>query len=112
MVEVTGEKAVVFVDEYDSALVSSLNDSKLHEEMKNLLKPFYTVLKDMDSHIRFALITVITRFSRMTIISGLNNLNDISLDPAYSETCGITQTELTSDVKFIRFGTLHYTSGG
>ena len=93
-VEVTGQKAVVLVDEYDSALVSTLKDHKLHEEIKNLLKPFYTVLKDLDSHIKFALITGITRFSRMTIFSGLNNLNDISLDPDYSEICGITPKEI------------------
>lgn len=93
-VEVTGQKAVVLVDEYDSALVSTLTNPDLHEEMKNLLKPFYTVLKDFDSHIRFALLTGITRFSRMTIFSGLNNLQDISMDQDYSEICGITPMEL------------------
>lgn len=92
--EVTGEKAVVLIDEYDSALISSLRDPKLHEEMKNILKPFYTVLKDMDGYIKFALLTGITRFSRMTVFSGLNNLKDISLNMMYSEICGITPEEL------------------
>ena len=96
-VEITGEKAVVLVDEYDSALVSTLKDKALHEKMKNILKPFYTVLKDFDSHIQFALIAGITRFSRMTIFSGLNNLNDISLNRSYSEICGITEGELESN---------------
>lgn len=93
-VEVTGERAVVLIDEYDSALVSTLEDQELHDHIRTLLKPVYTVLKDLDSHIRFSLITGITRFSRMTIFSGLNNIQDISLLPAYGSICGISQTEL------------------
>ena len=93
-VEKTGEKAVVLIDEYDSALVSTMQDPALHEHIKDLLKPVYTVLKDYDGYIRFALLTGITRFSRMTIFSGLNNLKDVSLWPAYSSICGITPEEL------------------
>ena len=92
--EATGQKAVVLIDEYDSALVSTLSDPELHKKAKELLKPVYTVLKDMDPYIRFALITGITRFSKMTIFSGLNNLNDISLDTDFSALCGITPNEL------------------
>lgn len=93
----TGEKAVVLVDEYDSALVSTLEDQKLHFHIKNLLKPFYTVLKDCDKYIHFALITGITRFSKLTIFSGLNNLEDISLDRRFGSICGITERELESN---------------
>lgn len=90
----TGEKAVILIDEYDSALVSTLENKDLHEHNKSLLKPFYTVIKDLDRNIKFTLITGITRFSKMTIFSGLNNLNDISLDKDYSAICGITPHEL------------------
>lgn len=93
-VEITGERAVVLIDEYDSALVSTLEDKELHEHTRAILKPLYTVLKDLDSHIRFTLITGITRFSRMTIFSGLNNIQDISLDAEFGAICGITQKEL------------------
>lgn len=99
--EVTGQKVVVLVDEYDSALVSTITDPDMHEHMKNLLKPFFTVLKDLDSHVRFAFLTGITRFSRMTIFSGLNNINDISLDSKYSALCGVTPDELE---KYFRKG--------
>lgn len=92
--EKTGEKAVILIDEYDSALVSTLENEKIHNDAKELMKAFYTVIKDLDSHIRFAMITGITRFSKLTIFSGLNNLNDISLDQAYSSICGITSEEL------------------
>ena len=93
-VEITGEKAVILVDEYDSSLVTTLEDHKLHDHVKSILKPFFTVLKDLDSHIQFSFLTGITRFSKMNVFSGLNNLDDISLDVEYSEICGITPTEL------------------
>ena len=95
--ETTGERAVVLVDEYDSGLVSTLEKPELHNKIKNLLKPFYTVLKDFDSHIKFVLITGITRFSKLTIFSGFNNLSDISLDNQYSAICGITEKELETN---------------
>lgn len=92
--EQTGQKVVILIDEYDSSLVSTLTDGDLHEHIKQILKPFYTVIKDFDHLIRFSFITGITRFSRMTIFSGLNNLNDISLNPQFEDICGITPAEL------------------
>lgn len=92
--EKTGQKVVVLIDEYDSVLVSTLENPKLHTHIKDILKPVYTVLKDFDQYIQFALITGITRFSRMTIFSGINNIKDISLVPDYNEICGITHNEL------------------
>ena len=87
------------IDEYDNALVSTIHDISLHSHIKNVLKPIYTVLKDYDPYIRFALITGITRFSKLTIFSGLNNLKDISLDFNYGSICGITENELKSNFR-------------
>lgn len=93
-VKITGQRAVILIDEYDSALVTTLENKDRHDHIKSILKPFYTVLKDLDSHIRFAMITGITRFSKLTIFSGLNILNDISLDDEFSGLCGITFPQL------------------
>ena len=97
--ETTGAKVVVLIDEYDSALVSTLENRDLHNHIKSLLKPLYTVLKDFDMYIQFSLITGITRFSKLTIFSGLNNLEDISLNKRFGSICGITQKELELNFK-------------
>lgn len=96
---VTGEKVVILVDEYDAPLVAHINDEQQYNSLRNLLKSIYVNLKECDSHIRFAMLTGITRFSRMNIFSGLNNLNDISLDSRYSAICGITEQELRDNFK-------------
>lgn len=94
--EMTGENVVILIDEYDAPIVAHIDDNESQEANKNLLKSVYANLKDMDEYIRFAMLTGVSRFSKMTIFSGLNNLNDISFDSAYSEICGITDAELTS----------------
>lgn len=96
---VTGEKVVILIDEYDAPLVAHINDEPKYNSLRNLLKSIYVNLKDCDSHIRFAMLTGITRFSRMNIFSGLNNLNDISLDRKYGAICGITEEELRDNFK-------------
>lgn len=93
----TGDNVVILIDEYDAPMLAHLEEPDRHEQVRNLLKSIYVNIKDMDAYIRFAMLTGVSRFSRMTIFSGLNNLNDISLDPAYSEICGITQKELESN---------------
>lgn len=91
----TGRKVVVLIDEYDRMLVSTLYDNlQLHDTFRTILKPIYGCLKSMDAYIRFAMITGVSRFSRLSIFSDINNLEDISLDRKYSAICGITQTEL------------------
>lgn len=90
----TGQKVVVLVDEYDAPLVAHLDDDIKQEALRNTLKSVYTNLKDMDEYIRFGMLTGVSRFSKMTIFSGLNNLMDISLDERYSSICGITEAEL------------------
>lgn len=95
----TGKNVVILVDEYDAPLVAHLDDDKKRENVRDLLKSVYTNLKDMDEYIRFALLTGVSRFSKMTIFSGLNNLRDISLDEKYSDICGISEQELESDFR-------------
>jgi len=90
----TGKQVVVLVDEYDAPLLSSLNNQELNDHYRALLKGFYTVLKSSNEHIRFALLTGVTKFASVTIFSGLNNLHDISLSDEYSEICGITEKEM------------------
>ncbi len=91
---VTGQKVVVLIDEYDKLLVNTMHDSELHEEMKAILKPVFAVLKGADQYIQFAILTGVSRFSKLSIFSDLNNLKDISLDERYCTICGITENEV------------------
>lgn len=92
--EKTGERVVILIDEYDNPLINSLNNDKLHEQCRNLLKSIYSSIKGMDRYIRFAMITGVSRFSKTSIFSGLNNLFDISFDNQYSALCGFTEQEI------------------
>lgn len=90
----TGRGVVVLVDEYDKPLLQTLHDEPLQEEFRKTLKAFYGVLKSADSHLRFVFLTGVTKFAQVSVFSDLNQLNDISMDWAYSTICGITQEEL------------------
>lgn len=93
-VNCTGKKAVILIDEYDKALVSSLDDAELNGQFRAFLKPIYGTLKAAGAHIRFALITGVSRFSRLSIFSDINNLSDISLSDRFAAICGITEEEM------------------
>ena len=93
-VEKTGRQAVILVDEYDKPLVANLDDTEAHDRFRNILKPIYSNLKRQDRYIRFALITGVSRFSRMSIFSDINNLFDLTLTDDYSSICGITEQEM------------------
>jgi len=92
--EQTGQPVVILIDEYDKPLLETLEDDEVHLAYRRLLKGFFGVLKSQDAHIRFALITGVTRFSHVSIFSDLNNLKEISMDARYATLCGITQEEL------------------
>jgi len=92
--EQKGCQVVILVDEYDAPLVSTLDNPELNEYYRASLKGFYTVLKTCDEAIRFSFLTGVTKFSSLTIFSGLNNLVDISMTDEYSEICGLTQEEI------------------
>lgn len=92
--EKTGQRVVILVDEYDKPLLQVIGDEALQTKFRNMLKPFYGVLKTMDGAIRFALLTGVTKFGKISIFSDLNNLMDISMDDRYVEICGITEEEI------------------
>ena len=94
--EQSGRKVVVLIDEYDKPLLGLKDDLKdVDDEMRKVLKGFYGVLKSADPYLRFVFLTGVTKFSRVTVFSDLNHLQDISLDKNYAGICGISQTELT-----------------
>ena len=90
----TGHRCVVLVDEYDKPLLESMDDPALEDRNRAALKAFYSVLKGADEHLRFVLLTGVTKFSKVSIFSDLNQLRDISLDSDYDAICGITEEEL------------------
>ncbi|MDR0663501.1 MAG: AAA family ATPase, partial [Spirochaetaceae bacterium] len=89
----TGRQAVVLVDEYDKPLLESMSDEKLNAALRAELKPFYGVLKSADAALRFVMLTGVTRFSKVSIFSDLNQLREIGLSEEYAGVCGITETE-------------------
>ena len=90
----TGRNVVVLVDEYDKPILQAIGNEELQTEFRNALKAFYGVLKSADGDLRFAMLTGVTKFSKVSVFSDLNNLNDISMDDRYNEICGISQQEL------------------
>ena len=93
--EKTGKQVAVLVDEYDKPLLETMYENvELNEMYRKMLKGFYGVLKSSDQYLRFAFLTGVTKFSKISIFSDLNNLRDISMLPDYAAICGITQEEL------------------
>ena len=92
--ELTGRQVVILVDEYDKPLLNTILDESLQAHYRAQLKAFYGVLKRQDRYIRFAFLTGVTKFSKVSIFSDLNNLKDISLHPDYADVCGITEEEI------------------
>jgi hypothetical protein len=90
----TSKRVVVLVDEYDKPLLQSIENEELQLEYRNTLKAFYGALKSCDRYIRFAFLTGVTKFGKVSVFSDLNNLVDISFDRRYAEICGITEKEL------------------
>jgi hypothetical protein len=97
----TGQPVVVLVDEYDKPLLQTLDNEALQEEFRSTLKEFYGVLKTEDKSICFALLTGVTKFSKVSVFSDLNNLRDISMNEAYATLCGITDEEI--DTQFVPY---------
>lgn len=91
--ELTGRKVVILVDEYDKPMLDSLHDDARLEAIKDTLRGFYSVIKASDQYIRFAMLTGITKFGKVSVFSGLNNLKDISMLPRYNAICGISESE-------------------
>ena len=92
--QTTQKQVVILIDEYDKPLLETVDDEVLNKEIRSLLKAFYEVLKQCDRYIRFAFLTGITKFSKTTLFSGVNNLIDITLEDDYAGICGFTEAEL------------------
>ena len=92
--EQTGQRVVILVDEYDKPLLQAIGNEPLQNAYRSKLKAFYSVLKTLDGMIRFAFLTGVTKFGKVSVFSDLNNLTDISFDHRYAEVCGISEKEL------------------
>ncbi len=92
--EKTGQKVVILVDEYDKPLLMAINDKQLQDQFRSVMKAFYSILKTQDNYIRFAFLTGVTKFSKVSIFSDLNNLEDLTMNPDYGDICGISEKEL------------------
>ena len=92
--KLTGKRVVILVDEYDKPMLQAIGNDALQEAYRSTLKAFYGVLKTCDRYIRFAFLTGVTKFGKVSVFSDLNNLIDISLDRRYVSICGITEKEL------------------
>jgi len=92
----TGQKVVILIDEYEKPIIDNIDNPELMEQFRRELQGFYSVIKGKDNAIRFAFLTGVTKLGKMSIFSGLNNLNDISMDARYSDICGVSEQELKS----------------
>ena len=89
-----GKRVVVLVDEYDKPILDAIKNPDLAQANRDFLRGLYGCLKFADAHIRFVFLTGVSKFSKVSLFSGLNNLEDITLDPVYSSICGFTEAEL------------------
>ena len=89
-----GQRAVVLVDEYDKPILDALEAPEVARANRDFLRGLYAVIKDSDAHIRFSFITGVSKFSKVSLFSGLNNLTDITLEPHFSAICGYTDADL------------------
>ena len=88
------QRVVVLVDEYDKPILDCIEDADTARQMRDVLKNFYAILKDSDEYLKFVFLTGVSKFSKVSLFSGLNNLQDISLDKRYSAICGYTDADV------------------
>lgn len=94
----TGKRVVILVDEYDKPLLQAIGNKELQDDFRGTLKAFYGALKSKDGCIKFAFLTGVTKFGKVSVFSDLNNLEDMSMDPRFYNICGITEAELQSQL--------------
>ena len=90
----TGNQVAILIDEYDKPIIDNLGNEPTLSRLRSTLQGFYSVMKSMDARIRFGFLTGVTKIGKMSVFSGLNNLNDISMIPDYVDICGVSETEL------------------
>ena len=89
-----GRQVVLLIDEYDKPMIDNIGKLELAQQMREQLHGFYSIIKAADEHLRFVMLTGVSKFSKVSIFSGLNNLKDISLSPRYASICGYTEDDL------------------
>jgi len=94
--EQAAQRVVVLVDEYDKPILDRIDEPELAKDIREGLKDFYSVIKDSDAHIKFAFLTGVSKFSKVSLFSGLNNLRDITISKEYSAICGYTDADVDS----------------
>ena len=87
-------KVVLLIDEYDKPMIDNIGKLDLAREMRDQLRDFYSIIKATDEHLRFVMLTGVSKFAKVSIFSGLNNLEDISLNAQYGSICGYTEEDL------------------
>ena len=90
----SGRRAVVLVDEYDKPILDTIGSLDRARANRDFLRGFYAAVKDADEHLRFVFLTGVSKFSKVSLFSGLNNLKDITINPVYSSVCGFTESDL------------------
>jgi len=92
--QASGQRAVVLIDEYDKPILDNIDNPAVAAEMRDGLKNLYSVLKGSDEHLKFVFLTGVSKFSKVSLFSGLNNLTDITLEERYSALCGYTDEDI------------------
>ncbi len=92
--EQAGQRVAVLIDEYDKPILDALDAPKVARANRDFLRGVYAVIKDSDAHVKFTLLTGVSKFSKVSLFSGLNNLRDLTLSPRYSALCGYTDADL------------------
>jgi len=93
------QKVVVLVDEYDKPILDNIVDKELSKAIRNRLKNIYSIIKECDQYLKFVFLTGVSKFSKVSLFSGLNNLEDISLNPNYATICGYTHEDIKEHFK-------------
>ena len=97
--EKAGQRVAILVDEYDKPMLQSIGNVELQKKFRDTLKPFYGALKTMDGCIKFALLTGVTKFGKVSVFSDLNNLDDISMRNQYIDICGVSEQEIHDNLE-------------
>ena len=97
--EQTGNRVAIFVDEYDKPMLQAIGNEELQKAFHNTLQAFYGAIKTMDGYIKFAFLTGVTKFGKVSVFSALNNLIDLSIDERYAAICGMTEKEIHDNLE-------------
>ena len=89
-----GQRVVILIDEYDKPILDAINQPDIARANRDFLRGFYSTIKDYDAHIKFSFLTGVSKFSKVSLFSGLNNLYDMTMDPHYSSICGYTDHDI------------------